>query len=995
MFSRTSTRLVRCSCQAMRVPHPIERRYLVEELVRLRRADEQERTAAAQRQGKIDPNPHQVDAVIFALRRIPEGGCILADEVGLGKTIEAGLVIAQLLAEGARRVLVIVPRPLLGQWQSELRALFSIEAREGRTPEDLEGFGVILMGREFAGGKRGSEFLRATERFDLCVIDEAHEVFAGIHRRFTADGQARDNASEAQTAQRVRDVIGATPVVLLTATPIQNSLAELWGLVQYVEPTGSLLGDLGTFRANFCAGDDRTVVPGQEHELRSRLATVLRRTLRRQAQEFLERPFVDRRGQLFEYEMGPEERSLYEDVTAWLLDPDLVAFAGNQRRLLLIGFHRRMASSVRSLAASLDRVAERLRALLEGREDDLAQALAEDLEEDFEEDEPGGAKPKATPEQIRVELERVQGFVRRARHISGDGKARSLLAALRLLAARGDSGEGSGKAVIFTESIATQDYLCEVLTTDGGLRSDDVTLFRGKNESLRANEALGRWEEEVQARLPAFRRPSKEVATRLALVHEFQTRSKVFISTEAGAKGLNLQFCDAVVNYDLPWNPQRIEQRIGRCHRYGQTRLVTVINFKAQGNETEELTFEILSQKLDLFGKVLDSSDKVLYEPGAHAPGTLASTVAIDMETRLRRIWERARSLDDVVRELRELRESVTREREQFEERLRDTASVIDSRFDRDVRTVFRRLRDALPQALASYDRSLDRIVTGYLLALGVRFTRTEGRDAITFVVEPSSTLLGVLASGGRFGVGSAWALAGFDPVSLAHPLIAAALDDARAATRTPLCVRFHLGAEVPGGLRVRRGRRGRLVLVKATYGGLEPVERLISVAMLEGDSVALPPDQAQALLELDAVDTPPFDPPLALDLEDAVGEALFLDQAEIEGAEQARFERALAQVERYAEDRARILQRQLGTLERKIQAVRARRDGAVGTDAREKAEIELAALELDEARLRPAVTRLEARDDESYLRLREDLHRRRFTPARSESLLDVTFTLA
>ena len=113
-------------------PHPIHRRYYAEDLVRQRRASERRRQVSSQRRGRVDPNPHQIDAVMFALRRIPEGGCILADEVGLGKTIEAGLVIAQLLAEGATRILIVVPRPLLGQWQAELVDLFDIDAVEAR-----------------------------------------------------------------------------------------------------------------------------------------------------------------------------------------------------------------------------------------------------------------------------------------------------------------------------------------------------------------------------------------------------------------------------------------------------------------------------------------------------------------------------------------------------------------------------------------------------------------------------------------------------------------------------------------------------------------------------------------------------------------------------------------------------------------------------------------------------------------------------------------------
>src|SRR5689334_19134609 len=123
--------------------HPAQRRWLAEDLVRLRRSDERRRFAAPQRSGHIDANPHQIEAVIFALSRLGEGGCILADEVGLGKTIEAGLVIAQLRAEGARRILLVMPKPLVGQWRQELFTLFGIEARDAKAePGGFDGDGV-------------------------------------------------------------------------------------------------------------------------------------------------------------------------------------------------------------------------------------------------------------------------------------------------------------------------------------------------------------------------------------------------------------------------------------------------------------------------------------------------------------------------------------------------------------------------------------------------------------------------------------------------------------------------------------------------------------------------------------------------------------------------------------------------------------------------------------------------------------------------------------
>ena len=167
------------------------------------------------------------------------------------------------------------------------------------------------------------------------VIDEAHEIFAGLHKRYDRDGMYDEDSDQARMAHRVRGFLRTSPVLLLTATPIQNSLVELWGLVQYVEPTGTLLGDISTFRKVFCSEDDRTLVPGQEHELQRRLSRVLQRTLRRQAQEFLDRPFTQRRCRLYEHAMSVDERALYNDVTEYLLEPSLFAFSGRQRRLLL------------------------------------------------------------------------------------------------------------------------------------------------------------------------------------------------------------------------------------------------------------------------------------------------------------------------------------------------------------------------------------------------------------------------------------------------------------------------------------------------------------------------------------------------------------------------------------------------------------------------------------------------------------------------------------
>src|SRR5216117_2765532 len=231
------------------------------------------------------------------------------------------------------------------------------------------------------------------------------------------------------------------------------------------------------------------------------------------------------------------------------------------------------------------------------------------------------------------------------------------------------------------------------------------------------------------------------VAVRLAFVHEFRTRSKVLVCTEAGAKGLNLQFCETVINYDLPWNPQRIEQRIGRCHRYSQQRDVTVVNFLARDNEAHRLTFEILSQKLDLFGKVLDASDTVLHEPRTGQPEIVVSALSVEFESDLRNIYSRSRTLDEVTREIAALRDKIAERRDAYEKEYDRTSQIIESRFDENVRRVFKSLREKLPHGLAELDRDIGDLVDGYLSARGVSYWRSEKGGRVVFDVAPDAAL--------------------------------------------------------------------------------------------------------------------------------------------------------------------------------------------------------------------------------------------------------------
>jgi superfamily II DNA or RNA helicase len=985
----------------MTAPHPIQRRYLAEKIVRLRRADEEERYASSQRQGRIDPNPHQIDAVIFALKRIPEGGCILADEVGLGKTIEAGLVLAQLRAEGsAPRILLIVPKPLLGQWQDELYRLFGIQAVEGRMePGAFTEEGVFLVGREAAGSERGSAILRDSDAFDLCIIDEAHEVFANIYRRYDKDGIYNTESTEARMADRIRGFLRQSPVLLLTATPIQNNLTELWGLVQYVEPTGTLLGNLRTFRDLFCEGDDRLLVKGQDDELRRRIETVVQRTLRRQAQEFLERPFVGRRAQIYEFAMEPKEKSLYDDVTVYLLEPQLLAFRGNQRQLLLIGFHRLMGSSIAALAASLRKVAQRLERLLQTGVTAPDATLLEDLDfEDIQaemaEDDIDERLPeRPDPEKVAKELQRVRDFIQRAETLPRDSKAEKLLEVTRIIAERPPERR---RVVIFTESLVTQDYLRQMLVARGGYVPEAVTLFRGTNESPRANQALERWEEEVGGNLPSYQKPSRTVAVRLALVHEFKTRSQVFISTEAGAKGLNLQFCDTIINYDLPWNPQRIEQRIGRCHRYGQEHDVTVINFLASDNEAQRLTFEILSRKLDLFGKVLDASDVVLHEPSTDAPEKLVSVLGNDFEAKLRRIYERARTVDEIAAELRRLREEMETQRTRYEETWARTAGLIETRFDQRVKQAFRRLQADLPKGLAHLDREMEQLIAGYLSASGVSYQRQSDDGHVRFEFTASPRLPEGFEEGGTVVAGRGNEADGFDSLHPGHPLVQAAIEEARAATQQRFRVTWKLDRSAPEELREFKGKPGRLVLSRVRYDGFERTDRLIPTVLMEGNDSPLGLDSGHWLLDKAPRRGTEFAPPAPGEgeMDDAIEEMVFRDQAEVSGREQELFDRSIEQIERSVEDQLVLTRRRLSIQQKSLGTAEDRRTNAKGAADREDAERRIRAVQIQIDGLEAEIQRLENRNDAEYARWRERAHERRYRLPDVIRILDVEFVL-
>ncbi len=630
----------------------------------------------------VDLNPHQIEAAIFALQSPLSKGVILADEVGLGKTIEAGIVLCQYWAERKRRLLVIGPASIRKQWALELAEKFNLPAivldskayrdmkRDGRNP--LAEKAVLIFSFHFANSIRDE--LRAIG-WDLVVIDEAHKL-RNAYRPSNKIGQGIRWATE------------DCRKLLLTATPLQNSLLELYGLSTLIDE--QLFGDVNSFRAQFAGAGSNL------DALRNRLATFCKRTLRKDVTEYIR--YTERKPITRPFRPTDTEHSLYEAVSDFLQRENSYALPQQQRHLTALILRKLLASSSQAIAATLDTLRARLESLNDERvrnDPEFAERLIESeeledelldeiLSDDEEEDEVDEAKP-IDYSALREEITLLTDLANRARGIGIDTKSETLLKALEIgfttLAATG----AARKALIFTESRRTQDYLKAYLE-DYGYRGQ-VVLFNGTNGGPEPTAIYDRW---VEANRGTGRATgSRAIDVRTALIENFRDHATILIATEAAAEGINLQFCSLVVNYDLPWNPQRIEQRIGRCHRYGQKHDVVVINFLNERNAADLRVLELLSEKFNLFNGVFGASDEVL--------GSIES--GVDFEKRILAIYQQCRTPEAIDAAFRKLQAEMD---EEIRARMEDTRRTLFEFFDEDVH---QRLRVRLSDTKEQLDR--------------------------------------------------------------------------------------------------------------------------------------------------------------------------------------------------------------------------------------------------------------------------------------------------
>ncbi len=869
-------------------------KYFAYELTRRCSSDSIDKLAGAVAGAQVDLNPHQVDAALFAFNSPLAKGALLADEVGLGKTIEAGLVLSQRWAERKRRILVIVPSNLRKQWYQELNEKFFLpcqilETKSYNAAVKVGNFrpfetkdALVICSYQFARIKAAEV---ANTSWDLVVMDEAHRL-RNVYKPSNV------------IANTLRLALAGKPKLLLTATPLQNSLLELFGLVSFIDEY--TFGDLKSFRDQFANLSQEQVF----QTLKQRLRPICHRTLRRQVTAYI--PFTKRHPILEEFTPEEAEDRLYALVSDYLRRDNLRALPASQRSLMTLVLRKLLASSTFAIAGALESISRRLKAKL--AQNEPAESLEDDLDQDYEaldetaeewgEDGPVETLSDADRAALAAEIADLDAFSRLAVSITHNAKGKALLKALAIAFAKARELGAAEKAIVFTESRKTQDYLLRVLA-DSQFR-DGIVLFNGSNTDDRSKAIYAAWLERHAGtdRVTG----SRSADMRSALVDYFREDGRLMIATEAGAEGINLQFCSLVVNYDLPWNPQRIEQRIGRCHRYGQKHDVVVVNFLNRQNAADQRVYALLAEKFRLFEGVFGASDEVL---GAIESG-------VDFEKRIAGIYQRCRKHEEIKVAFDQLQLELSLE---IDESMTQTRRKLLENFDDEVREKLRMRADASLASLNRLERMLMRL-TAHELSGRAEFL---GDAAFRLVASPfpGDIPLGRYELPRRSGEAHLY--------RLHHPLAEAIVARAKGRDLPVQQIRFDYGNHdgIVSILEPLVGRTGWLTLASYTVESLDQVEDHLIFGALTDDGTPLDGECAARLFTLPGRVTGPCPTVAPPSVEVIVQQR----QAAIQRAiseRNARFFRAEAEkLDGWADDFKLSLEREIKELDRQIKEVR------------------------------------------------------------------------
>jgi hypothetical protein len=548
-----------------------------------------------------------------------------------------------------------------------------------------------------------------------------------------------------------------------------------------------------------------------------------------------------------EFWPSEDEQALYDMVSDYLRRPQLQALPASQRTLMVLVMRKLLASSTFAIAGALDSLSRKLQGLL--KEDDqtrakLAEQFQEAVEADYEElpelaDEWGveleADEPVPLTEEARsaitAEIEELATFRDLAVSITENAKGEALLQALQTGFRKAAGLGAEDKAIIFTESRRTQDYLVRLLSEHG--YEGQMVLFNGTNSDVNSKAIYQEWKQRHQGSDQITGSPTADM--RAALVERFRSQAKIMIATEAAAEGINLQFCSMVVNYDLPWNPQRIEQRIGRCHRYGQQHDVVVINFLNQANAADQRVFELLAEKFRLFSGVFGASDEVL---GAIESG-------VDFERRIVAIYQECRTTEAIEAEFVQLRLDLDVE---ISETMNDTRQKLLEHFDAEVHD---RLRVSLAQSSEYLSRAEEQLwrITNHVLA-GHAVLEPTTRS---FVLDQSPVFAPDVPTG-RYRLSRSDGDAGVHRYRRQHPLAVAVVEAAANldAPEAELIFDYTDWGHISEALKPLVGRSGTALVDHFRLEG-QDVEDHILMAACTDDGTELTDDQIRRLLDLPA----------------------------------------------------------------------------------------------------------------------------------------------
>ena len=619
----------------------------------------------------IELNPHQINAFCAAIQALKTGGIILADEVGLGKTIEAGLVLKYVIESGAKRILIVLPAALRKQWEIELEEKFGLESyildtvtlRNDeydwkRRLKDNKKVYIIITSYDFS-----SKLIKKIPevKWDFIIIDEAHNL--------------RNISKGAKRAVNLYRTSGGIPKVLLTATPLQNSLSDLYGLVSFIDPR--IFGDEKVFKKRYIEGNDYA-------DLKKELSPVLYRTLRKDVAQYMN--FKKRTCKTVDFELSADEIELYQRVNDFLKRDMLYSIPTSNRGLIILVIRKLLASSSFALIETFEVLKKRLEKLQEGSKSanaqdgfDLFWSYVEDEIDETGFDETEDEDSIVQKQCIQQELQEVETIISVAKRIKTNAKIRALKVAIETAFKSQQENGISQKVVVFTESKRTQKYIASELRKIG-YEDEDVLLFNGDFDDAMTKEIYKAW----QVKNFGNTNYGRSVEYKHAIVDYFKSNSKILICTDAGSEGLNLQFCNTVINYDLPWNPMKIEQRIGRCHRYGQEHDVVAINLLNTQNAADQRVYDILSKKFELFEGVFGASDIAL---GVLESGSSFEKMILEIYQTCDTTAEFKKAFDKLDRQLNAKRDKKARELRNLlitessnakEEALKNTKAEID-----------------------------------------------------------------------------------------------------------------------------------------------------------------------------------------------------------------------------------------------------------------------------------------------------------------------------